>query len=96
MLSSSTVPVKDKLTSLEKDYHIATTREVKEGFNSMCNWSEGVIERAIDETTEKHILNLMELSNVTFREACRLLKVDPEYYAEMMYDLDEIPKVLAR
>ena len=62
----------------------------------MCNWSEGVIERAIDETTEKYILKLMEKSNISFMEACKMLDVDPEYYAEMMYDLDEIPKVLTR
>ena len=62
----------------------------------MCNWSEGVIERAIDEATEKHILNLMDHLSITFREACRLLNVDAEYYAEMMYDLDEIPKVFAQ
>lgn len=69
----------------------ATTREVKEGIRSMCNWSEGIIERAVDENTEKHILSLMELSNVSFEEACRLLNVDPEYYAELMFDIDERP-----
>ncbi len=91
MISSPEISVKDKLTSLERDYHIATTREVKEGISSMCNWSEGIIERAVDENTEKHILSLMELSNVSFEEACRLLNVDPEYYAELMFDIDKRP-----
>ena len=53
MISSSEIPVKDKLTTLENDYHIATTREVKEGISSMCNWSEGIIEQAL-EMAEKH------------------------------------------
>ena len=59
MISSSEIPVKDKLTSLENDYHIATTREVKEGINSMCNWSEGIIEQALEMANE-HAKELYE------------------------------------
>lgn len=89
MVSSPEIPVKDKLTSLESDYHIATTRDVKEEISSMCNWSEGIIERAIDEKTEKYINYLMENSHVSFTEACKMIGVDPEYYAELMFDIDE-------
>lgn len=57
MISSHKVPVEQKLMMLEQEYHIATTRELKEGFSSMCNWSEGVIERirkdVIEEVTAK-------------------------------------------
>ena len=80
MISSSKIPVKDKLTSLERDYRIATTREVKEGISSMCNWSEGVIER----NTQEHIISLMKNSNIPFEEACRLLDVNPKDYADLM------------
>ena len=59
MVSSSEIPVKDKLTSLENDYHIATTREVKEGISSMCNWSEGIIEQAL-EMADEHAKKLYE------------------------------------
>ena len=31
MISSHKIPVKQKLMTLEQDYHIATTRELKEG-----------------------------------------------------------------
>lgn len=57
MISSHKVPVSQKLMMLEQEYHIATTRELKEGFSSMCNWSEGIIERiredVIEEITEE-------------------------------------------
>ena len=53
MISSNNVPVEQKLMALEEEYHIATTRELKEGLSSMCNWSEGVIERIQKEVLEK-------------------------------------------
>lgn len=57
----------------------------------MCNWSEGVIERAVDETTEKHIRHIMEHSHVSFEEACKIIGVNPEYYADLMFDIDKRP-----
>ena len=147
MISSSEIPVKDKLTSLENDYHIATTREVKEGISNMCNWSEGIIEQALEmadehakklyeklveeyenggakvfveerakelaeerakelaeerakelaeerakelaeerakKSTQKNILSLMKNSNISFKDACNLLDINPEDYAYLI------------
>ena len=53
LLSSHKVDPSEKLVRLEQDYHIATTRKLEEGFNSMCNWSEGVIERITAEVTQE-------------------------------------------
>lgn len=53
LLSSHKVTPAEKLVRLEQDYHIATTRKLEEGFNSMCNWSEGVIERITAEVTQE-------------------------------------------
>ena len=86
MISSSEIPVKDKLTSLEQDYHIAATREVKEGISSMCNWSEGVIER----NNLGHIVRLMKNSNISFKEACRLLELNPKDYADLIEEAEDI------
>lgn len=111
MISSHKIPVKQKLTTLEQDYHIATTRELKEGLSSMCNWSEGVIERiekevlekVTNEVTEKvtnevtkkvtnevtlknnrnAIANMMKRLQLSFEEACDILQVNPEDYAEL-------------
>jgi hypothetical protein len=103
MISSHKIPVKQKLMTLEQDYHIATTRELKEGLSSMCNWSEGVIERiekevlekVTNEVTEKvtnevtlknnrnAIANMMKRLQLSFEEACDILQVNPEDYAEL-------------
>ena len=87
MISSYKVPVKQKLMTLEQEYHIATTRELEEGLSSMCNWSEGVIERIrkdlIEEVTEKAIINIMKRLQLSFEEACDILQVNPEDYAEL-------------
>jgi hypothetical protein len=95
MISSHKIPVKQKLMTLEQDYHIATTRELKEGLSSMCNWSEGVIERIEKEVLEKvtnevtlknnrnAIANMMKRLQLSFEEACDILQVNPEDYAEL-------------
>ena len=135
MISSHKIPVKQKLITLEQEYHIATTRELKEGLSSMCNWSEGVIERiekevlekvtnevtekvtnevtekvtnevtkkvtnevtekVTNEVTEKvtnevtlknnrnAIANMMKRLQLSFEEACDILQVNPEDYAEL-------------
>ena len=103
MISSHKIPVKQKLMTLEQEYHIATTRELKEGLSSMCNWSEGVIERiqkevlekVTNEVTEKvanevtlksnrkAIINMMKRLQLSFEEACDILQINPEDYAEL-------------
>ena len=111
MISSYKVSVKQKLMTLEQEYHIATTRELKEGLSSMCNWSEGVIERiqkeilekvtnevtekVTNEVTEKvtnevtlknnmnAIANMMKRLQLSLEEACDILQVNPDDYAEL-------------
>ena len=111
MISSYKVSVKQKLMTLEQEYHIATTRELKEGLSSMCNWSEGVIERiqkeilekvtnevtekVTNEVTEKvtnevtlknnmnAIANMMKCLQLSLEEACDILQVNPDDYAEL-------------
>lgn len=39
----------EKLRSLEKDYGIKTTREIKEGVGRMCNLSDGIFERGEEQ-----------------------------------------------
>ena len=53
VLASEEVKAPDKLHILEKEYHIATTRELEGKVNIMCNWSEGVIERVTEKVTER-------------------------------------------
>lgn len=52
----------------------------------MCNWSEGVIERAHAEA----IANLMKNANIPFEEACRLLELNPEDYADLIEEAEDI------
>lgn len=49
VLSSPEIAPNGKLKVLEEEYHIAATREMEEDVNYMCNWSEGVIEWAIEK-----------------------------------------------
>lgn len=43
----------EKLLRLEKEYGIATTREMKEGVGRMCNLSDGIYERGIERGMER-------------------------------------------
>ncbi len=53
VLASEEMKAYDKLHILEKEYHIATTRELEGKVNIMCNWSDGVIERVTEKVTER-------------------------------------------
>ena len=64
MISSHKVSVEQKLAMLEQEYHIATTRKLEEGFNTMCNWSEAIIERirrdVVNEFTDEVKNNIID------------------------------------
>ena len=83
LLSSHKVAPAEKLVRLEQDYHIATTRKLEEGFNSMCNWSEGVIERITAEVTQEVTKKLptrlrkRSLTRLRKRSLTRLRKRSP-------------------
>ena len=95
LITSYKVPVRQKLTILEEEYHIATTRKLEEEFNTMCNWSEGIIERirkdvineVTDEVTQKSneraIINVMQSFNISFEKACESLQLDPSDYSSL-------------
>ena len=53
VLASHRLAPEEKLHILEHEYHIATTRKLEKGVNSMCNWSEGIIERITEEVTQE-------------------------------------------
>ena len=87
MISSHKVSVEQKLAMLEQEYHIATTRKLEEGFNTMCNWSEAIIERirrdVENEVTEEIILNIMRSLECSFEKVCEILKLNPTDYASL-------------
>ncbi|MBR4059631.1 MAG: hypothetical protein IKK03_07305 [Lachnospiraceae bacterium] len=96
VLASEEVKAPDKLHILEKEYHIATTRELEGKVNIMCNWSEGVIERVTEKVTERvtrevteQVTNQMILSSVesvmksleiTPEKACNILQIKVQDY----------------
>ena len=53
VLASHRMEPEEKLGVLEQEYNIATTRKLEKGVNSMCNWSEEIIERITQEVTEE-------------------------------------------
>ena len=50
----------EKLKSLEKDYGVKTSREIKEGVNKMCNLSDAIEERGIQQGIQQGILRGMQ------------------------------------
>ena len=53
VLANEEMKAPEKLHILEQEYHIATTRDLKGRVNTMCNWSEGVIERVTRKVTQQ-------------------------------------------
>lgn len=71
-LFSPQLPPEQKKTKLEHDYKIAMTVEYEREVASMCNLSQGLIDR----TTITYLMNIMETANVSVDEAMRLLKIE--------------------
>ena len=99
LLSTHKFAPDEKLNRLEHDYHIATTRKLEEGLNTMCNWSEVVIERitaevtqevtqkVTDEVTQKVtdelISKISRSLGISYEKACEILEISPADYASL-------------
>ena len=92
VLASEELRAREKLHILEQEYHIATTRDLEGRVNTMCNWSEGVIERITRKVTEQvtqqvtdakdisSVENVMASLNISAERACEILKIKYEDY----------------
>ena len=49
----------EKLQSLEKDYGMKTTGEIREGVGRMCNLSDGIYERGMEQGKEQNMIELV-------------------------------------
>ena len=67
VVSEELTPVQ-KLHILQEEYHIEVTRKLEDEVNYMCNWSEGIIERALAKANahaakyvEEHMVEVYQL-----------------------------------
>ena len=96
VLASEEIRAAEKLHILKQEYHIATTRDLEGKVNTMCNWSEGVIERVTRKVTAQvtqqvtqqvtdakdisSVENVMNSLNVSAERACEILQIKLEDY----------------
>lgn len=65
----------------------------------MCNLSQGIVERTIDQTTVEHIIRMMDNSTMSEKECMDLLGISEERqagYHEMVQEKQEQMKELQR
>ncbi len=60
VLASHRIEPRDKFNILEEEFHIATTMKLEEGVNSMCNWSEGIAERILEDVKKEFTEKITE------------------------------------
>ena len=68
-LLSTTESAQDKKKDLEHKYHIAMTRDITEGVESMCNIGEAVEQRGIEKGILSTLTDLIKKGLLTIEQA---------------------------
>ncbi|MCD8222611.1 MAG: hypothetical protein LUD07_10625 [Clostridiales bacterium] len=91
VLLSDETDQKEKRRVLEEDFNIPMTGEIEGRVNTMCNLSDGVFRRGVEQGAEKkqieNISNLMDSMKLTLEQAMTALKIpeaDQPKYREML------------
>ena len=87
MLFSSEIKAEEKKKVLEEEFHIQMNQAFEEEVSRMCNLSEGVEQKGIQQALIESIKNLMDTMNMTAKEAMDALKIKEEErsrYAELL------------
>ena len=77
----------EKKKVLEEEFHIQMSQAFEEEVSRMCNLSEGVEQKGIQQALTESIKNLMDTMNMTSKEAMDALKIKEEErsrYAELL------------
>ena len=77
----------EKKKVLEEEFHIQMNQAFEEEVSRMCNLSEGVEQKGIQQALTESIKNLMDTMNMTAKEAMDALKIKEEErsrYAELL------------
>lgn len=77
----------EKKKVLEEEFHIQMNQAFEEEVSRMCNLSEGVEQKGIQQALTESIKNLMDTMNMTSKEAMDALKIKEEErsrYAELL------------
>ena len=77
----------EKKKVLEEEFHIQMNQAFEEEVSRMCNLSEGVEQKGIQQALTESIKNLMDTMNMTAKEAMDALKIKEEersWYAELL------------
>lgn len=78
----------DKIRTLEQDYGIPMTAEIKEGVDSMCTYTEAVeqrgIEKGIKEGYDQAIFSLVQRGTISVEQGAQELKTDTDTFVRMM------------
>ena len=77
----------EKKKVLEEEFHIQMNQAFEEEVSRMCNLSEGVEQKGIQQALTESIKNLMDTMNMTSKEAMDALKIKEDErsrYAELL------------
>ena len=74
----------EKLHVMEEEYCISVSEELEGKVNTMCNWSDGVVERVTQRVSNEKdvsgVENIMKAFHVTAERACEVLQISMENY----------------
>ena len=97
VLLSDQIQPKEKKDVLKSEFDVELTEEMERTANSMCNLSQGIVERTIDQTTVEYIIRMMDNSTMSEKECMALLGISEERqagYHEMVQEKLEQMKEL--
>ncbi len=80
------IPASERERIMEEEFGVILNDKQREGFDKMCNFSEGIFERGIEQgearRLTKNVESVMRSLKVSLEKACEVLEVTMEQYQE--------------
>lgn len=86
VLLSSEKKAKEKKEILEKEFHIPMTERIEEEVEHMCNLSDGVENKGIQQGIRLTVINMLK-ENLPIEVICRIAECDTSYVEQIQKEL---------